>query len=68
VLEVEAGNLLGKIWFTAHTGMNISRGEFTHVIDDILGVLEKKQIDEESKKDLAILLKLHRSLPIMLYV
>jgi hemoglobin len=34
---------------TAHTGMNISRGEFTHVIDDILGVLEK-QIDEESKK------------------
>jgi hemoglobin len=22
--------------------MNISRGEFTHVIDDILGVLEKK--------------------------
>jgi hemoglobin len=30
--------------------MNINRGEFTHVIDDILKVLENNHIDEELKK------------------
>lgn len=46
----------GKDMVTTHTGMNISRGEFTHVIDDILGVLENNNIDEESKKDVLAIL------------
>jgi hemoglobin len=35
---------------TTHKRMNISRREFTHVIDDILKVLEHNHIDEESKR------------------
>jgi hemoglobin len=46
----------GRDMVTAHTGMNISRGEFTHVIDDILEVLEHNHIDEESKKDVLAIL------------
>jgi hemoglobin len=41
---------------TTHTRMDISRGEFTHVIDEILEVLEHKHIDEESKKDVLAIL------------
>lgn len=46
----------GRDMKTAHTGMNISRGEFTHVIDDVLAVLENNNIDEESKKDVLAIL------------
>lgn len=46
----------GKDMITAHKGMNISRGEFTHVIDDVLEALEKNHIDEESKKDVLAIL------------
>jgi hemoglobin len=47
---------LGKDMVTAHKGMNISRGEFTHVIDDVMEALEKNHIDEESKKDVLAIL------------
>ncbi|CAM3096821.1 group I truncated hemoglobin [Flavobacterium frigoris] len=46
----------GKDMVATHTGMNISRGEFAHGIDDILGVLENNHIDEESKKDVLAIL------------
>ena len=52
----------GRDMVTTHTGMNISRDEFTHVIDDILDVLDKNHFDEESRKDvLAILWSLKNS-------
>lgn len=49
----------GKDMHSAHRGMNISQGEYMSVIDDILSALDKRQIDEQSKKDvLAILFSL----------
>jgi hemoglobin len=49
----------GKDMHSAHTGMNISQGEYMCVIDDILAALDKKNIDEQSRKDvLAILYSL----------
>lgn len=49
----------GKGMLAAHKGMNISEQEFLAVIDDIVGVLNKNRIDEDSKKDvLAILYSL----------
>jgi hemoglobin len=56
----------GKDMVTTHTGMNISRGEFTHVIDDILGVLENNHIDEESKKEVLAILWSLKSMVISL--
>jgi hemoglobin len=41
---------------TAHKGMNISPAEYMHVVDDILLVLVKHKIDEESKKDVLAIL------------
>ena len=41
----------GRDMQTAHQGMNISAAEYMHVIDDIMKVLEKHHIDDESKKD-----------------
>ena len=35
----------------AHKGMNISPGEYMHVVDDIFMALDKHAIDEETKKD-----------------
>ena len=35
----------------AHTGMNISQGEYMDVIDDIMAALDKNNVDEDSKKD-----------------
>jgi len=46
----------GREMPTTHQGMNISAAEYMHVIDDIMGVLEKHNIDEESKKDVLIIL------------
>jgi hemoglobin len=41
---------------TTHKGMNISPEEYMHVVDDILQVLDKHKIDEESKKDVLAIL------------
>ncbi|TDD97462.1 group I truncated hemoglobin [Flavobacterium cellulosilyticum] len=52
-------NYSGKDMHTAHVGMNISQGEYMSTIDDIMGALDKNNIDEQSKKDvLAILYSL----------
>lgn len=36
----------------AHKGMNISEGEFLHVIDDILIALNKNNIDPASQNEM----------------
>ncbi len=46
----------GRDMPTTHTGMNISAAEYMEVIDDIMGVLDKHNIDEESKKDVLAIL------------
>ncbi|AOW10466.1 group I truncated hemoglobin [Flavobacterium gilvum] len=49
----------GKDMHSAHIGMNINQGEYMSVIDDVMSVLDKNNIDEQSKKDvLAILYSL----------
>lgn len=53
----------GRDMPTTHQGMNISATEYMHMIDDIMGVLEKHKIDDESKKDvLAILWSLKETI------
>lgn len=49
-------NYKGKDMVTAHTGMNISPGEYLHVMDDIFMALEKNAIDEDTKKDVLAIL------------
>ena len=46
----------GKDMPSAHKGMNISPSEYMCVIDDILMVLDKHAIDEQSKKDVLAIL------------
>lgn len=41
---------------TAHTGMNISPGEYMHVMDDIMLALDKNDISEDSKKEVLAIL------------
>lgn len=41
----------GNDMTTTHQGMNISAAEYMYVIDDIMGVLKKHNIDYESQKD-----------------
>lgn len=41
----------GKDMATTHRGMNISPAEYMAVVDDILMVLDKHKIDDQSKKD-----------------
>jgi hemoglobin len=41
----------GRDMVTAHRGMNINATEYMHVIDDVMGVLEKHNKDEQTKKD-----------------
>jgi hemoglobin len=49
----------GKDMRAAHRGMNISEQEYVAVMDDIMSVLEKHQMDEVTKTDvLAILYSL----------
>ncbi len=49
----------GKDMLEAHKGMNISKGEHMSVIDDVLLALDKRKVDEQSRKDvLAILYSL----------
>lgn len=41
----------GKDMLSAHQGMNVSQGEYMHVIDDIMKALEKNKIDEQTRND-----------------
>jgi hemoglobin len=41
----------GRSMRDAHKGMNISGEEYMAVLDDIMGVLKKRQIDEQTQKD-----------------
>jgi len=46
----------GKDMPTTHKGMNISPSDYMYVVDDIMMVLDKHMIDEESKKDVLAIL------------
>jgi hemoglobin len=46
----------GRDMVTTHKGMNITPGEYMHVIDDILNVLDKHKAAEETKKDVLAIL------------
>lgn len=39
-----------------HKGMNISEGEFLHVIDDIMFALDKNNVDSASKNEMLAIL------------
>lgn len=41
----------GRSMLDAHRGMNISEAEYMAVVDDIMEVLRKHDIDEQSRKD-----------------
>jgi len=41
----------GRDMTTTHRGMNINATEYMHVIDDVMGVLDKHSKSEETKKD-----------------
>lgn len=49
-------NYTGREMIETHRGMNISPGEYMHVVDDIFMALDKHSIDEESKKDVLFIL------------
>jgi hemoglobin len=42
----------GREMAEAHRGMNISDGEYMSAIDDIMQVLKKHNIDEQTQKDI----------------
>jgi len=46
----------GRDMPATHKGMNISPAEYMYVVDDILLVLDKHKMDEESKKDVLAIL------------
>ena len=46
----------GRNMPATHKGMNISPTEYMYVVDDILKVLDKHKIDDESKKDVLAIL------------
>lgn len=46
----------GKDMVTAHKGMNISPGEYMHVMDDIFLALDKNGMGEDTKKDVLAIL------------
>lgn len=46
----------GRDMPATHAGMNINAAEYMAVVDDIMGVLDKHKIDEESKKDVLAIL------------
>jgi hemoglobin len=58
-----AQNYTGRSMADAHRGMNVSEAEYMAAIDDILGVLRKRSIDDETQKDvLAIAYSLKESI------
>lgn len=53
----------GRDMLTTHRGMNISEQEFLEVIDDIMGALDKHQIDRDTKNEvLGILYSMKRDI------
>lgn len=46
----------GRSMEETHTGMNISREEYTHVMDDIMLVLDKHGMSEDTKKEVLAIL------------
>jgi hemoglobin len=46
----------GRDMVSTHTGMNITAAEYMHVVDDILQVLTKHQIDDVSKNEVLAIL------------
>lgn len=51
-----AEQYMGKDFAHVHDGMNITEKEFLSTIDDILIVLKKHEIDEQSQKDVLYIL------------
>ena len=49
-------NYSGKDMVATHKGMNISPGEYMHVIDDIFVALDKNSINDVTKKDVLAIL------------
>ena len=49
-------NYTGRDMPSTHRGMNISPGEYMHTMDDIMLVLDKHAIDDESKKEVLAIL------------
>ena len=41
----------GRSMRDAHKGMNISGEEYLAVLDDIMGVLQRRKLDEQTQKD-----------------
>jgi hemoglobin len=41
----------GRTMRDAHRGMNVSEAEYMAVVDDILAALRKRQIDDQTQKD-----------------
>ncbi|BCL76315.1 hypothetical protein JHS3_20510 [Jeongeupia sp. HS-3] len=46
----------GKDMLSAHRGMNISEQEYLAVMDDIVGVLERHKLDDDTRKDVIAIL------------
>lgn len=46
----------GRDMPSTHRGMNISHAEYMHVVDDILHVLTRHNVDEESKREVLSIL------------
>lgn len=46
----------GRDMVTTHTGMNVTAAEYMHVVDDILGVLKERQIDDVTKNEVLAIL------------
>ncbi len=46
----------GRDMTTTHTGMNINAIEYMAAVDDIMEVLDKHKIDDDSKKDVLAIL------------
>ena len=45
----------GRDMESTHRGMNINATEYMHVIDDVMGVLDKHGKDEQTKKDVLMI-------------
>ncbi len=45
----------GRDMVTTHTGMNINATEYMHVMDDAMAVLDKHEIDDQTKKDVLMI-------------
>ncbi|WAC13132.1 group I truncated hemoglobin [Dyadobacter pollutisoli] len=46
----------GRDMVSTHTGMHITAAEYMYVVDDILAVLTKRQIDDVSKNEVLAIL------------